>query len=102
MPAENKDGDSFDKNFLKISINGSNQILNQPAYFQSNSINSDFTGVPDAWKSINIVVGYREVLRRNDNHIMVKITEFHPIPGRIHYNVYNTGSWSGWKMTSAS
>lgn len=57
----------------------------------------------DASKYINspvtsgYFIGKREVIFMYPKRLLVIITEFHPVPGRIWYNHYNYGEWSGWR-----
>lgn len=96
IPSVGGTGDSFSKEFLRVNLTVDGPY-NKPSYFYSDKVHEEYTGVPLAWESINVVVGYREVYRRNQNHVLVKITEMFPLCGRQHYNFYNVNNWSGWK-----
>ena len=57
----------------------------------------------DASKYINSPVnsgyffGKREVIFMYPKRLLVKITEFYPLQGRIWYNHFNVTGWSGWR-----
>lgn len=42
-------------------------------------------------------IGKREVIFMYPKRLLVIVTEFFPIHGRIWYNHYNYGEWSGWR-----
>lgn len=94
----NKDntGGSFRKNFLLINAQAPFSEIHQTACFSKPTEDADWSEVPTAVKG-KTWIGLRTVMRRGPIHIMVKIEEMYPVTGRIWYNFYNNGSWSGWK-----
>lgn len=40
---------------------------------------------------------YRDISYYDTNHVLVTLTEAHPVPGRVWINFYNTGNWEGWR-----
>ena len=91
------DGKSFNKNFLLISTNRTDDV-NKSAYFEINDSNrNQWKGVPTTFPPSGTVLGLRQVLILSDSHIMVKITELYPMSGRQHFSLYNVSSWNEWK-----
>ena len=92
------DGSSFSKNFLTINPSVRKDNYKKRAYFYWDSNTRDsFSNRPTAMASASTGIGVREVFYRTDKHILVKVTEMWPVPGRQHFNFYNNGSWSGWR-----
>lgn len=91
---------NFNKNFLLVNLANAKSELNQSSYFMKNSSNKDgWSNFPtEEWsRETTSVIGYREVLRRGPQHLMIRITEMWPQPGRIWTNFYNSSTWRGWK-----
>ena len=59
---------------------------------------SEYNNIPPQMPQSNTVIGCREVLRKSDIHVLIKITEMYPMAGRQYYNFYNVGNWDGWKV----
>lgn len=94
------DGKSFNKNFLLISTNRTDDV-NKSAYFEINDSNrNQWNGVPTTFPPSGTVLGLRQVLILSDSHIMVKVTELYPMSGRQHFSLYNVSSWNEWKAIS--
>lgn len=94
-------GNSFGKNFLNVSLTNPKSVLNQSSYFSKIPDDSGWSNVPPPMvSSTNTWIGYREVLYRNNIHVMVRITELYPIYGRVWTHFYNSVGWSspGWKV----
>ena len=88
-------GASFSKNFLLIGASAK-VAQHQLTYFAKPVVDTDWSGMPSALSG-QLWIGYRIVFWRSSNHIFVKIQEFHPVPGRVWSNFYNSGTWTGWK-----
>ena len=54
------------------------------------------THLPSQLDSQTTVLGLREVFWYSTTRVMVKITEFYPVQGRIWTNHYSNNAWSGW------
>ncbi len=62
---------------------------------------ANFNDVPTALASTATAFGIREVIYFSQTHIMVRVTELYPTPGRIHTTCYNSGNgWTAWKTLS--
>ena len=107
-PYASEDGTSFSNNFALVDLTNRDSLCNQPAYFgyspeqlQSGNV----IAIPTGTDVNQPFLGYREVFplhvsSDSNSHVMVKVTEFYPVPGREHYNFYNSTQWSGWRTTN--
>lgn len=101
-PHTSVDGSGFSKNFLLVNLNNRNSDVHKRWYFGYTAETvSSFTNVPTGMSKTRTVLGYREVYWRDDQHILVVVTEQWPNVGRKHYNFYNAGSWDGWSSDPA-
>lgn len=92
------DGKSFNKNFLLISTNRTDDV-NKSAYFEINDANrTQWNDIPTAFPPSGTILGLRQVLILDDGHVMVKVTEFYPMSGRQHFRFYNIDSWNAWTV----
>lgn len=94
-----RDGSTFSKNFRIIDLNNRYGIANQNAIFSFDTVDKpNWKNIPNAWVSINdTIIGYREVLYYGNAHVFIKVTEFCPVYGRMHFMFYNVGTWTNWK-----
>jgi len=96
-------GSSFAYNLRNVAYSAKVSPVNEPSFFSMNDDNrAQYVNIPNGMPTSGTVVGYREVLYRNSTHILIKITELHPVCGKQYYNFYNNGSWSGWKNITPS
>lgn len=86
--------------FLTISLQDRFNTLNKCHYFRQPG-GTEFKTCPSALKGKEFI-GYREVYWYAATNVMVQLKEFHPIPGRVWSNFYNSGTWTGWKSISPS
>lgn len=86
--------------FLTISLQDRFNALNKCHYFRQPS-GTEFKMCPPVLKGKEFI-GYREVYWYAATNIMIQLKEFHPIPGRVWSNFYNSGTWTGWKSISPS
>lgn len=97
IKASDINGAAFERNFNRISFDLDNGV-NKLSYFVITDASRDsWTGIPSSMPKTGVIMGYREVFRRSSENILVKITEMLPTPGKQYYNLYNAGSWTGWK-----
>ena len=94
-----RDGSTFSKNFRIIDLNNRYGIANQNAIFSFDTVDKpNWKNIPNAWVSIDdTIIGYREVLYYGNAHVFIKVTEFYPVYGRVHFMFYNSGTWTNWK-----
>lgn len=90
-------GQSFGKNFLYVDLDNPNGSHNQTSYFGLEPGDSGWVKIPPGINRNDSWIGIRYVLWRNPKHIMVEIHEMYPIPGKLWFNFYNYGNWSGWR-----
>ena len=102
--AASRDGSSFRKNFLNVDLHQPISEVNKNACFAKPAKDGDWSSFPDGLSLADgIWMGYREVIWLSDSHVMVRITEFYPVCGRLHFNFYNgASSWTGWKFITPS
>lgn len=92
------DGKSFNKNFLLISTNRTDDV-NKSAYFEINDANrTQWNNIPTTFPPSGTILGLRQVLILDDGHAMVKVTELYPMSGRQHFRFYNINSWNAWTV----
>lgn len=82
-------------------------LLNVDTTGNSSSNRKYLFETDDASKYINspvnsgTFIGKREVIFMYPKRLLVKITEFYPLQGRIWYNHFNVTDWSGWRSDPA-
>ena len=90
-------GVAFERNFNRISFDLDSGV-NKLSYFViTDASRPSWKGIPSSMPNTGVIMGYREVFRRSPENILVKITEMLPTPGKQYYNLYNAGTWTGWK-----
>lgn len=47
-------------------------------------------------------MGIWKCYRRSNIHVLVQLIEMYPVAGRLWFNFYNSGNWSGWKSITPS
>lgn len=92
----------FNSNFRLVSLTDKNSDRHRRAYFSWNSnTKSNFSSIPTALANENSVVGVREVYWISNIHVLVKVIEAYPVPGRTHFTFYNNGTWTAWYTVPA-
>ena len=85
------------KSCLEISFSNVNSPLNMKYKISQTASGAHLAGLPSALSEVTCVV-YRTVFFSSSTvHTCVKLEELHPNPGRVWYNYYNAGTWTGWK-----
>lgn len=85
------------KSCLEISFSNVNSPLNMKYKISQTASGAHLAGLPSALSEVTCVV-YRTVFFSGSTvHSAVKLEELHPVPGRVWYNYYNAGTWTGWK-----
>ena len=93
------DGAVFGKNFLLIDGYQDGPLNARASWHWMNaSDRANFTNLPVALASETEALGIREVIFLDNVHIMVRVTEFFPIPGRVHWCFLNFGTWTAWNV----
>ena len=103
-PYASENGDSFNNNFLLVDLTSRDSLCNQPAYFgySSDQLKSgNVTGIPYGVNTNDSFMGYREVFTLHVSpdslsHVAIKVTEFYPTLGKVHWCFYNVNSWTNW------
>ena len=97
-------GAGFGYDLLWIDSTSRYSNCHKAGYYWIGSVdemNNTWSGLNDEMKNVvntsGGFMGYREVFWRNGNHILVRLTEMYPEPGRTWTNFYNYGKWSGWR-----
>lgn len=90
------------KSCLEISFTTPDSLLNKKYKVSQDKSRAHLAGMPSALADVTCVV-YRNVFFSGSTvHIGVKLEELHPVPGRVWYNYYNAGTWTGWKSHTPS
>lgn len=87
-----------DNDFLKIYTAERFNDINKSHYFRQAS-GTQFNGCPEILEGKEFI-GYREVFWFTPINVMVRLTEFHPVPGRVWVKFYNSGTWGLWRSTT--
>ena len=95
-------GSNFQKNFWLISRNDKTSEINKNSFFVVTQTNrAEWKNIPPDMPN-QTIIGMREVFVRSSQHVLVQITEFHPIAGRRYCSMYNDGLWSDWQTYNPS
>ena len=95
-------GSNFRKNFWLINPDDKTSEINKNSFFAvTQTDRAEWKNIPPDMPN-QTIIGMREVFVRNSQHVLVQITEFHPIAGRRYCSMYNNGSWSEWKTYNPS
>ena len=90
------------KSCLEISFSNVNSPLNMKYKISQTASGAHLAGLPSALSEVTCVV-YRTVFFSSSTvHTCVKLEELHPNSGRVWYNYYNSGTWTGWKSITPS
>jgi len=93
------DGTVFEKKFLLIDgYQDGPHNARASWHWMNASDRANFTDIPAALASEAEALGIREVIFASSFHIMVRVTEFFPIPGRVHWCFLNSGAWTAWNV----
>ena len=85
------------KSCLEVSFSNATSGLNANYKISQTASGAHLDGLPSALSNVTCVV-YRTVFFSGSTvHSAVKLEELHPVPGRVWYNYYNAGTWTGWK-----
>lgn len=90
------DGTGFYKNFLAFDPNNAQASQNKHYIFDKAANDDSWSEVPGEVNAYEWI-GIRDVYVRHQNQAFVKIIEWYPNPGRLWFNFYNFGSWTGWR-----
>ncbi len=100
--ADDITGSNFQKNFWLINRNDKTSEINKNSFFALTQADRDeWENIPPDMPN-QTIIGMREVFVRNSQHVLVQITEFHPIAGRRYCSMYNNGLWSDWQTYNPS
>ena len=94
-------GAPFNKNFIQVEIGNPKSNYHRSSYFAKPANDGTWSNIPTGMDT-TLFTGYREVLYRSTIGIEIKITEMYPVPGRIWWAYYNSGTWYMWYVTTAT
>lgn len=101
-PTSVGDSDFPLKSCLEISFSNANSPLNRKYKISQTASGAHLDGLPPTLSEVTCVVYRTAFFSGSTVHTCVKLEELHPNPGRIWYNYYNSGTWTGWKGISPS
>lgn len=77
--------------FTTVVLSNKNAEINEPTFFRNSTTQRNQPVSGRFW-------GLRETFVPDSSHVLLRITEQYPVPGRMWFNAYdNVGGWSGWK-----
>ena len=87
-----------------VSFKNLNKNRNGSVYRYFASTGAELSGAPQSYADITgNVAGYRQEFTQVDSgnvkYSVVHLYEILPNPGRVWFNTYNNGTWSGWKAS---
>ena len=87
-----------------VSFKNVNKNRNGSVYRYFASTGAELSGAPASYADVTgNVAGYRQEFTQVDSgnvkYSVVHLYEILPNPGRVWFNVYNNGNWSGWRAS---